>query len=166
MDRYVERLVKCNASPAGIAGMVAGVILTVAGAILLISILPQFAILFLVAGIALFVFSKDQTELEYEYILTNGDIEISKIISKKRRKLVRNIVADSITLMDRAEAERTKNDISIGKYSVKKYVGKEPDTVVALYTGEGAKQEIILVDFNEDCIDHMKQTIKNKCNIT
>ncbi len=103
--------------------------------------------------------------IEYEYILTNGDIEIAKIISKERRKTVFETREGDIKLMDRADSDKVKNDMSLGK-KTKKFIGKEiQDTEVALYIGEGDTEKMIILDFDQKCIDHMKQVIKSRCNI-
>ena len=165
MDRYNERLIVGKASPLSILGLVGAIVLTIAGVGLFL-LVPSIAILVFGGGIFLIVLAKDSFSVEYEFIITNGDIEVAKIISRKRRKTVKNIDADKIAKMDRADNDRVANDISIGKYKVTKYVGKTPgDYQIALYVGEGDNQEIFVLDLDEKCIDHLNQVIKSKSNV-
>ncbi|MCR5214243.1 MAG: DUF6106 family protein [Eubacterium sp.] len=165
MDRYNERLISGKASMGAILGLVGAIILTVIGAGLFL-FTPPIGVLILVVGIALIVFAKDGLSVEYEYIITNGDIEIAKILSKKKRKGVANIESEKINRMERADNDRVKNDISLGKYKVKSFVGKESsENEIAIFVGEGDNQEIYVLDFDDKCIDHMNQVLKLKSNV-
>ncbi len=165
MDRYNERLIAAKAPSSAMLGLVGAIILTVLGVILFI-LTPPIGLLILVGGVGLIILTKDALSIEYEYIITNGDIEIAKVIAKKRRKAIGVIEAENISRMERADNDRTKNDISIGKYKVRKYVGAVPgDNLIALYVGEGDKQEIYVLDFDEKCVDHMNQVLKMKSNV-
>ncbi|MCR5106236.1 MAG: DUF6106 family protein [Eubacterium sp.] len=166
MDRYDERLVEGKRDPLSILGIVGGILLIIIGILMfLFGILPSVTIFIVGAGIVCIVLAKDFLSIEYEYIITNGDIEVSKIMSKKRRKTVMNMASESIAILDLAESDKVKNDISLGKHKVKRFIGSEPDTAVAVYYGEGDNQQIILLDFNDKCIEHMKLTLKAKCAI-
>ena len=49
---------------------------------------------------------------------------------------------------------------------IQKYIGKEPgENLVAIYEGEGDKQTLYILDFDEKCIDHMNQVLKVKSEI-
>ncbi|MBR1772983.1 MAG: hypothetical protein IJ749_03705 [Eubacterium sp.] len=162
MDRYNERLIDAKCGMGSILALSFSIALTVAS-LALVVLSPPLGVLLLAAGIALIFFTKDGLRIEYEFIITNGDIEIAKILSKKRRKAIGMIEASSINRMARADDERVANDISIGKYKVREFLGKKPgEYVAAIFTGEGDNQKIFLLDLDEKCVDHLNQVLKTK----
>jgi len=163
VDRYDERIIIGKTEAGQIALLVLSILVAVIGAVLLL-IIPPIGLLVLAAGIAASVYVKDGLSIEYEYILTNGDIEVSKIAAKKRRKTVKEIEATKVTKIEYASNDSVKNDISIGKSKVKRYLAPEEDgKVVAVYSGEGDNSEITLLDLNDKCIDHLKAIYKTRC---
>ncbi len=165
MDRYSERLIKTKASAGSILGLSFVIALT-AASLVLVLLSPPLGVLLVCGGIALIVFLKDGLKVEYEFIITNGDIDIAKIYGAKRRKQVASIEVDNMSKMTSADDEHTMNDISIGKYNVYKYLGKgDGDKVVAIYVGEGDNQKIYLLDLDEKCVEHLNQVLKTKSEI-
>ena len=83
MDRYNERLIKARTTTSSRLFLSMAIAFT--GASLIFVLLsPPLGFLLVAVGIALIVYLKDGLSLEYEIILTNGDIDVSKIIAKKR----------------------------------------------------------------------------------
>lgn len=170
MDRYNERLIDAKAPGSAIGLLVLAIVLVIL-AIPFFFLIPVFGAILLFAGIFLITYAKDGLSNEFEYILTNGDIEIARVIAKKRRKNVANIEASQINRLALATDERVANDISIGKYKVKKYVGKnepngdEGEYRVAVFTGEGDSQMLYLIDLDAKCIDHLNSILRSKSEI-
>ena len=165
MDRYDERLIKAKPGIGEILAFVGAILLTLLG-LLSALFVTTFGILVLAGGIYLIVITKDGFKVEYEFILTNGDIEVAKILGMKRRKSIGMIEADSIAIMDYADSDYVKNDISLGKVKVKKFVGNEnPNGTVAIYVGDTEKKDLCILDLDEKCIEHMKAVLKTKSKI-
>ena len=148
MDRYNERLIDAKCGMGSILALSFSIALTVAS-LALVVLSPPLGVLLLAGGIALIFFTKDGLRIEYEFIITNGDIEIAKILSKKRRKAIGMIEASSINRMARADDERVANK-------------KPGEHVAAIFTGEGDNQKIFLLDLDEKCVDHLNQVLKTK----
>lgn len=157
MDSYNERLISTKPSIGSIIGMVLAIILTLGGvALLLLS--PPLGLLILCGGIALIIFLKEGLSVEYEFILTNGDIEVAKIYGKKRRREINTIESSNIAQVRRTDDERVANDISISKYKIVKYLGRDKDIIpTAVYYGEGDGQVIYLFDLDDKCYEHLKR---------
>ncbi len=165
MDKYNERLIEAKATPFSILGLIGSVVVAILGGIVFI-LSPAIGVILLAAGILLITLCKDSLNIEYEFILTNGDIEIAKVIAKKRRKTIGTIELDKIARMDRADDDRVKNDISLGKVKVKRFIGKEPgDNLVAIYCGEDDNKTLTILDFDEKCIEHMNSVLKMKSSV-
>ncbi|MBR6404503.1 MAG: hypothetical protein IKS48_14080 [Eubacterium sp.] len=164
MDRYDEYVVKAKPQVTGPIGIIGGVILALLGLFTFLT-LSSAGIILLAGGVALCVFSKESMDLEYEYIFTNGDIDVAKVIAKKRRKNILSIESSSIAKMDRGDSDRVKNDMSLGKLRIKEFLGKEDPNPIAFYVGEGDNQYMLLLDLNDTCIEHMKAILKSKSEI-
>ncbi|MBO4864307.1 MAG: hypothetical protein J5517_08065 [Eubacterium sp.] len=165
MDRYDERIIKGKPAPVSFLLIALAVLLTIVGLVLFL-VSPMLSCMVVFAGVAWIIFAKDGLDIEYEYILTNGDVEVAKILSKKRRKTMKEIESSSVTKIDYASSEYVKNDISLGKAKVRKYVGKEEEgKLIAIYTGDADHQTITLIDANDKMIDHLKAVYKVKCNL-
>ena len=158
-DRMNERVVKAKAEGSSY--------LAIAGCILLI-LASAYGLVVSVIGGYLIAHFKEGFSLEYEYTLTNGDIDIAKIFAKNRRKDVRSISADSITYVNYADSDRVKNDLDIkrGKATIRDYSGKADDGKnVAVYSSEGDKESIDIINLDERCINHLREVLKSKCDI-
>ena len=162
MDRYDERIIKGKPGASAYLLCMLAVLTAAAGAALLM-LIPQIGLIIFLLGIVLIVNTKDLLFVEYEYIITNGDIEIARIVAKKRRKTIWEINGESVTKVDLADSEKTKNDISLGQVKVRRFLGKEvTGTEVAVYSGDGKFARIDILDLDEKCMDHMKSIYKMK----
>ncbi|SNU08305.1 hypothetical protein SAMN06297422_11751 [Lachnospiraceae bacterium] len=165
MDRYDERIIKGKTEVISFVWLVLSILVAALGLALLI-LIPSVGVIIFALGVFLITFTKDGLNIEYEYIITNGDIEISKIVAKKRRKLMKEIEASNVTKIDYASTDQVKNDLSLGQIKVKKFLGsKDEGKLVAVYSGEGEKATITLLDLNDKCVDHLKTVFKIKCNL-
>jgi len=170
MDKYEERIVVAKAETSAYLIMGGLILLILASVFLMLRVSPLLGFFALCCVIGVMSFAKDNFHIEYEYIIVNGDIEISKIINKNRRKKIVDIPLESITKMDYAESPKTKNDIDIAKdVKVSRFVAATPgedSTLVAIYsTDKKNSKRIDILDFNEKCLTHMKDVLKMKSEI-
>lgn len=170
MDKYNERLIDAKA-PGSSKGLFALAVFIVVFSIPCFILIPAIGFIVMAIGVFMITYTKDGLSNEYEYIITNGDIEIARVLAKKRRKNIGMIEADKINRLTLATDERVANDISIGKYKVKKYVGKEEPNAdegeyrVAVFTGEGDSQILYLLDLDKSCIEHLNAIVRSKSEI-
>ena len=97
MDIFIEEMVLKKKTAGGhiasLALMFAG-LLVVMALLFFLPLLPQLApfILLLVAGGVLFIrFVMTSSHIEYEYALVNDELDVDKILGRKRRKNVVNV---------------------------------------------------------------------------
>ena len=162
-----ERVVKAKAEGSSYLAIAGCILLILAGIFLMLTI-SAYGLVVSVIGGYLIAHFKEGFSLEYEYTLTNGDIDIAKIFAKNRRKDVRSISADSITYVNYADSDRVKNDLDIkrGKATIRDYSGKADDGKnVAVYSSEGDKESIDIINLDERCINHLREVLKSKCDI-
>ena len=167
MDKLNERVVEAKVDGSTILSMAGTILVILVGVFLTLTVTP-FALLVIVIGVYLMTIVKDGLKMEYEYSLTNGDIDVAKILSKSRRKDIRSISADNITYMDYADSDKVINDLDIkkGQAFIRDYSGiAEDGTRVAIYSSDGNKEAIEIFSFDEKCLNHMKDVLKMKSAI-
>ncbi len=101
MDTFSEQLVKRKTAPMQILFKVLFVISTISiGALIFLLLLPILGLIsFAISGLVIFLgfYLLTGLSIEYEYIVTNGSIDIDKIIAKRKRKRIITIESKSIT---------------------------------------------------------------------
>ncbi len=169
MDRYTERLVKGR--PGSEAKLVFGLgILCILGAIGLVvtgimvkAVIAAIALPVFVLGVFIIYYSLQLFQVEYEYLITNGDIEISKIIAKKRRKVVREIRAEDIVRMSSLSNERARNDLSrVDSRRVEDYTAGEDKSYFVIEEKVKGTEYYYVLDLEGESEQHMKDVLKTK----
>ena len=174
MDRYNERLVPGRPGSearlvfgVGIVLILAAVGLVAAGfavkPIIALGSLPA-----VVLGVYIIIYSRQLFQVEFEYLLVNGDIEVSKIIAKKRRKVVREIRAEDITRMAPLSNDCVKNDISrvekrqVFDYTAGTETAEESGAYYVVVEKVKNVESFYILDLNDDCRQHMKEVLKSR----
>ena len=162
MDIFVEHVVKKRKSAVNHL-MIAGVL--IAGAAMLylsvifagIIFLPAFLVVGAVYGVYWIVTSQN---IEYEYIITNTDLDIDQIMSKKRRKRLLTLDVKKLEIIAPA-AGKTLNS---GEYEkTYKYCGSMDST--GLYyaiINRGNRRELLYFEPNEKMIATFKRYLGSK----
>ncbi len=89
MDIFVEQIVKKEATTkvkVQKALIVFGVAVVIVVSFFLLFYIGLFSVLLSVGGIYLGYYLISNLDVEYEYIVTNGEVDIDKIIAKRKRK--------------------------------------------------------------------------------
>lgn len=108
MDIFTEQLIKKNMGPKDYAIITA----TILGGILLIVLsmmVPSISFLVLIGVCFGAYYLITSRSLEFEYSVTNGNITIDKIISKRKRKRVISVEAHDIEAMGKFKPEIVKS---------------------------------------------------------
>ncbi len=121
MDTFVEQLVKKKKSAGqilAIIGIVLAALFLLAVSIVFISVVGAFAA-FVIVGIfygAWYLLTAQN--IEYEYCVTNGDIDIDRIVAQRKRRRIVSVSGKKIE--------------SAGRYVPEKWAGRQIDrTVIA-----------------------------------
>lgn len=150
MDTFFEQIIKVKRKPAEIA-MIIGIIIAAIAVIFLawffvMRIFPPFGLI-LILGACFGAYKLiSMTSIEYEYIFTNGDLDIDKIIAKSSRKRVVSINCSKI------ERFGKYNPAARPSASIKKvYTLCDADGPNAMYFIAPHKQEgLVMVVFAPD----------------
>ena len=164
MDRYNEKIIKGKPSAGKYIGVAVSIVVTVLGAIL--TIFVPFGIFILMVGILLIILTKNSINFEYEYIIVNGDIEVAKIIAKKKRKTVMEINLEDIVYMDKAYSNKVEHDVkSKTALSVHDYTSQNKENqenFYAIYAVDNGKETMAIFEFDDKCLEHMKLYLREK----
>ena len=158
MDTYSEQLVKKNQTSSDnmkkIIIIAAGAVVTV-GLLYVTFVVTPFALLAVAAAIYGMYWLITGTNIEYEYIVTNGALDIDKIISKRKR-----VTLLSIDVKDFTE---------FGKYEEKDFsgttinaVGGEEELVYAVFNSQQYGASMLIFAPNEKIIKCIKPHLNRK----
>ncbi len=146
-DTFFEQIVKVKKTPKETAAIVGILVLALAIIVAaLMFVYPPFSIL-LAAGACWGAFKLiSLTSIEYEYIFTNGDLDIDKIIAKSSRKRVVSIKCQNIEHWGKYTSAVRRST------SVKKtYILCDPEDENAIYFVAPTKTEgTVMVVFAPD----------------
>lgn len=117
------------------------------------TLIPSFAMfIVLAAGVGVYyLFSF--FNVEYEYVFTNGELDIDIIYNKNRRKRVFNADIRSIDIMCRIDDNNHIHDFN-GAQEIKNYSsGKENENTYAFMTSYKGKRIKVIIEPNEMMIN-------------
>ncbi len=108
----------------------------------------------------------DWTRLEYEYTLTNGDMQIAKIAAAKKRKEIMTINLSDMKSLENVSSGKVQNDLKrTGTYDVFDFTEQvKGEEYYALYVKTTKNDRIVILDLDETSLEHMKIFMKSKFN--
>lgn len=113
-----------------------------------------------IIGICLFCYFLGFRNLEYEYTLTNGSIEIAAIYNASKRKELMHFEMEQVKMVVPEGSERISNEVFV---KTRNYTSKKKDRqAVALVVEINGKNELVLLEPNEKSMEHIKAYAKNK----
>lgn len=157
-DGYVEYAVKTKAEANFYIGVISGIVCILLGMFLLL--FDLIGIVFFLVGICLTVYFGKTKNIEYEYIITNGSVEISAIYDASRRKLKKQFDASLIKMMCPGDSNRISAENFEKRYDFTSKKKDQPSVAVVIEQDE--KKELVLMEMNDKCIEHMKQFLRHK----
>ena len=162
MDNIAEQIVAKNRSSTDylkIGGIVVGA-LVLASLCMFFSIMTGFSVLVIVAVGVLFggVYLLGNMSIEYEYILTNNELDIDKIIGKRKRK--RMITLDVSTA--EAFAPYPPEEDIAADATVHASSGLEQDAYYLVVTHSGYGKVNLIFNPNEKIREAIAQEVPNK----
>ena len=161
MDNYVEQIVPSKAKGALLIPVVLTYLLLFLGMGLMFIGLAQFGLPLLIIDIVVFIISTHNLKIEYEYIFTNGDLDIARIKNKASRKAVYSMVEGDVQRILSYQGEKFQNEKSLGRVKIHDFTSmraNRADMWYAFLTKDGA----VLLELKEDTLEHVKTVYKKK----
>ncbi len=166
MDNYTEQIVNSKPGAKQLLLFTGAIIFTAFGVFTLLFIsFSTGAMLIILGGIGIY-FAKLGMSFEYEYIFTNGDFEVAKIIAKSSRKNVCEIHEGDIKRILPYNSEKFQNELDINdKMTVKDFSSKEEQgraDCFAFIKNDNGRDLAVILELNDKNKDYIKSTYKNK----
>lgn len=166
MDIFLEQIVVKRSTNTDllkkIGVVLAGLVIIYLAIFVLPAIVPflgSISFLFAAGAVYGMWFLLTSFNVEYEYILTNGEIDIDKIVAKRKRKRL-------ITV-------NCRNFLEFGKYNIQEHSGKSydsrilactsidaPDTYYVVVDHSKYGKCLLVFNPNEKIVEHAKQFMK------
>lgn len=158
-DIYTETIVKRKSMPGGAALQGVLAVAAVLAAMIGIYIEVSLLIVAAVAGVGWYLV-RQNADVELEYIHTNGDFDIDKVISNASRKRVLTVNLDHVEVVAPLESAQLQ------RYSGSKardFSAKNPQQppYVMVYAQGGAK-ELLLLQLDEKMLKSLKKWMPGK----
>lgn len=178
MDVFIEQLVKYKKTNSdftkqsiALAGGVAAVLATAYVGLYLVSLMGSLGILLalcLIVGIGYGTFRIiTNFNVEYEYILTNGELDVDKIVAKSNRRRLVNIEVKDFSAFGRVTQSVLDGEYDTRVYAFSDY--KRPDACYAVFEKSGLGKTLLLFnpnsEFTKKLIDYLPPNIKNGLDI-
>ncbi len=166
MDRYNERLVYGKTEGKTYTRLFLVSLLMLASFFLMFTISSLFLFIAVLSVWLLFK-TLDWTNLEYEYTITNGDIQIAKIASAKKRKEIMTITLADMKSLENKSSDKVKNDLTrTAQFEVLDFTEQvKTEEYYALYVKTNKNDRIVILDLDENCLEHLKLYLKSKYNV-
>lgn len=161
-DLYSELLVKKERTAKDMVVKYGLIVLTALFAVAGLLIMPVLLIGAIALGIACY-FIIPGTDLEFEYLFVNGELDIDKIMSKTKRKKVKNVKLQEADLMAPVNSHRMDYYNSNQKLKVMDFSSGNPDHKrYAIIVKEGADLCKIIIEPDEALANSMRNCAPSK----
>lgn len=165
MDVFIEKLVKKQKTSKDILfsiGVVVAALIIVFGVIPLIPIVKNFLIFFLFLFSYLAYYLIRSRNIEFEYSLTNNELDVDKIIDQKRRKHVISVDCRDFEVMAKVNSDKLTEDIKAIKNRIEAVSSmSSPDVYFAVFENGGVKT-LLFFEPNEKMIETIGRYIPRK----
>lgn len=165
MDAFIEKLVKRQKTSKDTLfsiGVVIAALIIVFGVIPLIPIVRNLWIFFLFLFAYLAYYLIRSRNIEFEYSLTNSELDVDKIIDQKKRKHVISVDCRDFEVMARINSDKFTQDIKTIKNRIEAVSSmSSPDVYFAVFEDKGLKT-VLFFEPNEKMIEVIARYIPRK----
>ena len=165
MDNYTEQILPSKPTVKDYILYLIAILLTVTGAFFMIFISMIIGVIIIALGSVAIYFSKNIMDYEYEYIFTNGDLDVAKIIAKTSRKNVFTVREDEIIRILPYNSDKFRNELEINdKMVIRDYTSKEQDNSDNWFAfiSNNKNNITVILELNDKNQEYIKKIYKNK----
>lgn len=164
-DNYTEQIVSAKPTVIQYLLFVGTILLDVVGVFATLVAAGFGFILLCAAGFLTYLASRSM-KYEYEYIFTNGECEVAKIINKESRKNIYEFSANDVQRVLRFKSDKFQNEMQVNRQlSVKKFVSnivEKQDNWYAFLTKQEDKTVAVVLELSDDNAEQIKNYYKHK----
>lgn len=164
MDVFIEKIVKKKKGPedaAIITAIVLGGILALFG-VAYIPFVSNFLPLLGLGIIYLGYYLITQRNIEYEYIVTNGDLDIDIIIAKRKRKRIFSATAKDFELVASCSSEHFNSEIKNAKNIIHTEGSKDLKDLYFISLNYKGNKTVVIFEPDEKVLNSLKACVPRK----
>lgn len=162
MDVFIEKIIRRKKSPLDIAYMILLFIVALIVTYFAFAFLGLFAPVLIVGIFYLAYFLASMRNIEYEYIVTNGDLDIDKIVNQRSRKRVFTANCKDFEVVARVNSDQYTHNIRQTK-TVLDFSSNNPEADKwFIFITKDNTPKVILFEPDEKMIDNFRTFIPRK----
>ena len=166
MDSFTEQILKAKAS-AKQRMYLFGAGLVIAAAIFVTMFMNgSIGLSILVLGIVLYVVAGNAQRYEYEYEITNGDCDISRITNQTNRKMIYSFVEGDVKRVLPVNSDKYRNEREINKNLIVQNFTSRDDKHIeewyAFFVTHNGEDQVVLLELYEKALNQMQERYKRK----
>lgn len=158
-DSYIEQAIKAKPGREYYIKIMIPLFVAIIGAISVMFI-GVLGILIFVIGICLFMNLSAKRQLEYEYTLTNGSIDIAAIYNASKRKELMNFELEQVTMIVPKDSKRIETEQFAKKRDYTSRRGK--GQVISMVVEYNGSRELVSIEPDERTLEHIRNYARNK----
>lgn len=159
-DSYIEQSFRAKPEKLFYVKMALSVWVTCIGVLMFLFITPQLGMIIVVVGISLMVYAAGEGRMEYEYTITNGNVDIAAIYNASRRRERMRFELEQVTMVVPKDSNRISHETFKKTRNYTSGYGREQE--IALVVEMDGNKELILMEPDEKSLEHIKNYTKNK----
>ncbi|MBR4513449.1 MAG: hypothetical protein IKO61_00980 [Lachnospiraceae bacterium] len=158
-DSYVEQIVASK--PRGPQFVpVAITFFVFALGVFVLLLVPTLGLMVMVGGGILAAWAFPGMHIEYEYIFTNGDLDVAIIKNKATRKECAKVAAEDVVRVLKYDDPKFQNELDVNKKITFKYFTSFDDSKKEDWYALMTKDKAVILELNEKSLAHVKQFYK------
>jgi len=162
MDIFIEKIIRRRKSPLDILLIFLILLGAIGLSFLSIMIIPGLSTFIMIGIFYLAYILVTMLNIEFEYAVTNGDLDIDKIINQRKRKRVYSGNCKEFELVAKVNSRHYTKNIQECK-NVKDYSSRSKNAEVWFISlREDGKQTVILFEPDQKMIDNFRTFIPRK----
>ncbi|MDD6327180.1 MAG: DUF6106 family protein [Lachnospiraceae bacterium] len=167
MDSFTEQIIKAKPTFKQRMMLVGAGFIIAVGAFILLFIDGSIGLSVMVLGIVVDVVAVNSQHYEYEYEITNGDCDVSRITNQTNRKMAYSFLQDDVKRILPVDSDKYRNEIQVGtsKPIIKDFTSrnvKQKSMWYAFFVTHNGEEHIVLLELHEKAYNQMKDRYKLK----
>lgn len=165
-DGYEEQIIETKPRGLYTAMWIAGIIMIILGVLTLLFIGSWYGPAIVILGIVFIAVGSSRRGCEFEYIIVNDDVEISRITAKQSRKKIYQFGNGEVKFFAKLDSvyvdneHQADNNIKVYDFTSKK--SENDANVYAFFLNRNNATEEVLMELSEKTLTHINNFFKGK----
>lgn len=164
MDTFTEQIIKARPSAKQRMLLVGAIFVIIISLFILMFINGSIGLSILVLGIVLYVCAGNAQRYEYEYEITNGDCDISRITNQTSRKNVFSFVEGDVKRIIPVDSDKYRNERQVNSNMlVNNFTSRDAKNKAdfyAFFVTHNGEDQIVLLELKEKALEQLKTKYK------